>query len=133
LDACPDAERQPGVRRQFDIQIAETLYSVKYSDQVRIMSGAEIERTDEPALFCTELTHLREIFRDAMTAFKQADEAMLNGIGVTDRLVYAALSEAWHAAQRASETAEAALYSHQQHCSECSAFWRRDSSEQRKA
>jgi len=75
---------------------------------------------DSPALICTELQRLRDVFSGAMTAFKDADQAVLLRVGVTNREEYAALSDVWDAARLALETAAAALEGHQamHHCSE---------------
>jgi hypothetical protein len=44
---------------------------------------------DSPALVCTELKRLREVLRDALTAFKQADQAMLERSARTPKRVAA--------------------------------------------
>jgi hypothetical protein len=73
---------------------------------------------DSPALICTELQRLREVFSDAQTAFRQADQAMHLRIGITNKVEYAALSDVWDRTLLALETAAAALESHQatHHC-----------------
>ena len=81
--------------------------------------GMAVYAPDSPALICAELKRLREVFSDALTAFKQADQAMLLRVGVTSKEEYAALSDVWDRTLLALESAAAALESHQatHHCS----------------
>ena len=75
--------------------------------------GMAVYAPDSPAPICTELKRLREVFSDAQTAFRQADQAMQLRIGVTSKAEYAALSDVWERTLLALETAAAALESHQ--------------------
>ena len=81
--------------------------------------GMAVYAPDSPAPICTELNRLREVFSDAQTAFRQADQAMQLRIGVTSKVEYAALSDVWERTLLALETAATALESHQatHHCS----------------
>jgi hypothetical protein len=73
--------------------------------------GMPVEFSDSAS--CPELKRLRELFRDASAAFKQADEAVHQGVGVTHKEEYAALTDAWERTRLALETAATALESHQ--------------------
>jgi len=80
--------------------------------------GMAVYAPDSPAPICTELKRLREVFSDAQTAFRQADQAIQLRVGVTSKVEYAALNEAWERTLLALETAAAALETHQatHHC-----------------
>jgi hypothetical protein len=71
-----------------------------------------VEYSDSASVSCPELKRLRELFHDAWGAFKQADEAMHQGVGVTTKENFAGLTDAWDRARLAFETAATALESH---------------------
>jgi hypothetical protein len=72
-----------------------------------------VEYSDSASASCPELKRLRESFHDAWYAFKQADEAMHQGVDVTTKENFAGLTDAWDRARLAFETATTALESHQ--------------------
>jgi hypothetical protein len=71
-----------------------------------------VEYSDSASVSCPELKRLRELFHDAWAAFKQADEAMHQGVGVTTKENFAGLTDTWDRARLAFETAATAFESH---------------------
>jgi len=79
----------------------------------RAYEAVTVEYSDSASFSCPELKRLRELYHDAWAAFRQADEAMHQGVGVTTKENSAGLTAAWDRARLAYETAAAALESHQ--------------------